>query len=86
YLVRVPSILLPNLILGERAIPEILQGECKPERLAGLLGALIRDSAERQAQLAALARLDKRMRLDTGETPSARAARLTLETVEAAVR
>ncbi|HLH47876.1 MAG TPA: lipid-A-disaccharide synthase [Roseiarcus sp.] len=86
YLVRVPSILLPNLILGERAIPEILQDECKPERLAGLLGALIRDSAERQAQLAALARLDKRMRLDAGETPSARAARLTLETIESAAR
>ena len=86
YLVRVPSILLPNLILGERAIPEILQGECKPERLAALLGALIREGPARQAQLAALARLAERMRPDTGETPSARAARLTLEAIEAAVR
>ena len=34
YIVKVPSILLPNLILGERAIPEILQRECAPENLA----------------------------------------------------
>ena len=34
YLVNVPSILLPNLILGERAIPEKLQRECTPATLA----------------------------------------------------
>src|SRR5208282_4121579 len=32
YFVKIPPlILLPNLILGERAIPEILQGRCTPE-------------------------------------------------------
>ena len=30
YLIKVPSILLPNLILGERAIPEKLQRDCTP--------------------------------------------------------
>jgi lipid-A-disaccharide synthase len=86
FLVRAPSILLPNLILGERAIPEILQGECKPERLAALLGALIREGPERKAQSAALARLDALMRLKEGETPSGRAARLILETMSTGVR
>jgi lipid-A-disaccharide synthase len=81
FLVRAPFILLPNLILGERAIPEILQQECKPERLAALLGALLRDGPEREAQVTALARLDGLMRLERDETPSARAARLTLETI-----
>ena len=33
YLIKVPSILLPNLILGERAIPEKLQKDCAPEAL-----------------------------------------------------
>jgi lipid-A-disaccharide synthase len=82
YFIRAPSILLPNLVLGERAIPEILQDECTPQRLATALGALVRDGAERNAQLAALARLDALMQLGEGETPSGRAARLTLATIE----
>jgi lipid-A-disaccharide synthase len=82
YFIRAPSILLPNLVLGERAIPEILQDECTPEHLAAALGALVRNGAERDAQLAALARLDALMQLGEGETPSGRAARLTLETIE----
>ncbi len=86
FLVRAPFILLPNLILGERAIPEILQDECKPERLAALLSALVRDGPERQAQLAALARLDALMQLEASESPSARAARLILQTVAASLR
>jgi lipid-A-disaccharide synthase len=81
YLVRAPSILLPNLILRERAIPEILQEECTPQRLASTLGALIQDGPGRVAQLAALSRLDALMRLDKQETPSGRAARLVLEMI-----
>jgi lipid-A-disaccharide synthase len=86
FLVRAPFILLPNLILGERAIPEILQDECKPERLAGLLSALVRDGPERQAQLAALSRLDALMRLAGDESPSARAAGLILQTIASGPR
>jgi lipid-A-disaccharide synthase len=86
FLIHAPFILLPNLILGERAIPEILQDECKPQRLADLLSALVRDGAERQAQLSALARLDALMRLDAGENPSGRAARLVLQTIAATRR
>jgi lipid-A-disaccharide synthase len=82
FLVRAPSILLPNLILGERAIPEILQRNCTPQHLASALGALVREGPERDAQLAALARLDTRMHLEEGETPSGRAARLVLEAIE----
>ena len=40
YLIKVPSILLPNLILGERAIPEFLQRECAPPALGAALSAL----------------------------------------------
>lgn len=81
YIVKVPSILLPNLILGERAIPEILQRECTPQNLATALVDLVRQSVTRAAQLAALSRLDALMQLPDGDTPSARAARLVLQTI-----
>ena len=81
YFVPIPPlILLPNLILGERAIPEILQGECTPENLARALADVVREGAPREGQLAALARLDGLMRLPDGDAPSERAARLVLRT------
>ena len=86
YFIKAPSILLPNLILGERAVPEILQRQCTPENLARSLVAIIRDGPEREAQLQALRRLDGLMRLPGGEQPSARAARLILETLGTASR
>jgi lipid-A-disaccharide synthase len=82
FLVRAPFILLPNLILGERAIPEILQRDCAPARLADELAAIVRDGPDRHAQISALARLDALMRLENDETPSARAARLALQNLE----
>ena len=79
YLVKVSSILLPNLILEERAIPELIQQDCTPEKLATALAPLLADGPERAAQLAALSRLDARMALEGGEAPSARAARAVWE-------
>ncbi len=83
YLIKVPSILLPNLILGENAIPEKLQRDCNPAALAAALAAVMRDGPERAAQIEALARLDGLMRLDDGEPPSAHAARAVLKTIAA---
>jgi lipid-A-disaccharide synthase len=80
-LVQVPSVLLPNIILGEKAVPEFLQERASPELLAQALVPLIGESAERRAQLDALARLDALMHLDGGEVPSQRAARVVLETI-----
>jgi lipid-A-disaccharide synthase len=81
YFIKVSSILLPNLILGTRAIPELLQRECTAENLATALAALVREGAARDAQLQALSRLDELMRLPDGDVPSARAARLILDTI-----
>jgi lipid-A-disaccharide synthase len=83
YLIKVPSILLPNLILGENAIPEKLQRDCNPAALAAALTALMRDGPERRAQLEALERLDGLMRIEDGAAPSAHAARAVLETIVA---
>jgi lipid-A-disaccharide synthase len=82
FLVKVPSIVLPNLILGENAIPELLQEASTPEALADALDPLLGDTPQRSAQLAALARLDALMTLPDGDTPSERAARIVRHTLE----
>jgi lipid-A-disaccharide synthase len=78
------SILLPNLVLGEAAIPEFLQRDCNPPLLAAALAKLIQEGPARAAQLAALEALETRMRLADGRAPSAHAAEAVLETIGAA--
>ncbi|MDB5570537.1 MAG: lipid-A-disaccharide synthase [Hyphomicrobiales bacterium] len=78
FLVTAPSIVLPNLILGENVIPELIQEACTPERLADALAPLLAGGPERARQEAALVRLDGLMSLAGGETPSACAARMVL--------
>jgi lipid-A-disaccharide synthase len=84
YLIKVPSILLPNLILGERAIPEKLQKDCSPASLGAALGEIVRDGPARSRQLEALSRLDLLMALSDGGAPSVHAAHAVLETIERA--
>ena len=77
-LIQVPSIVLPNLILGANAVPEFVQAECAPATLAQALLPLLEGGPERDAQLAALARIDARMQLPDADTPSRAAARIVL--------
>jgi lipid-A-disaccharide synthase len=58
-------------------VPELLQDDCRPERLAAALVALISGTSERERQLAAFAQLDRIMRIGT-EPPAARAADVVL--------
>jgi len=62
-------------------VPEFLQGDCTPDRLASGLVAVLGETPERRRQLDAFARLDRIMDL-TGEPPSARAARAVLALIE----
>lgn len=78
FVVKVPSIVLPNLILGDNAIPEFLQDACTAEALAAALLPLLGDTPARAAQIDAFARLDAAMRIAPGSTPSAEAARIVL--------
>lgn len=81
-LIKLPfSVLLPNLALGGAAIPEFLQGDCRPDALAPALAALVGEGPARAAQIAALEKLDARMRLADGRSPSAHAAAAVLETI-----
>ncbi len=77
-LATAPSVVLPNLILGENAVPEFLQEAASPQALAQGVCALLPEGAAREAQVSALGKLDGLMRLEGGDTPSARAARIVL--------
>ena len=81
YVVKVPSIVLPNLILGRNAIPEFLQDACTPDQLAVALLPLLADSADRQKQVDAFASLETLMRLPGGRRPSDEAAELAVRTL-----
>jgi lipid-A-disaccharide synthase len=77
-LIQVPSIVLANLVLGENVMPELIQHAATPERLAAALAPLLADTAERQAQTKAFARLDAIMDIG-GRPPSAKAADIVLD-------
>jgi len=81
FLLKVPSVVLANLVLGERAFPEYLQEDCTPENLASAVGLLLRDTFERRSQLAALARIPHRMAREGG-SPSEVAAEIVLQYAE----
>jgi lipid-A-disaccharide synthase len=68
---------LANLILGEKVMPELLQRDATPAKLAAHLVALIGDTPERRRQCTALARLDAAMEVGA-TTPSTRAATIVL--------
>jgi len=75
---RINSFVLPNLILGTNEIPEFLDAESAPDRLAAALLPLLGDTPERACQLAAFERLEKTMARDVA--PSALAAEIVLKT------
>jgi len=51
-LLRVPYMVLVNLILGREAVPEFLQGKCAPESLANALSPLLTDKSARKRRSA----------------------------------
>jgi lipid-A-disaccharide synthase len=77
-MVKVPSIILANLVLGEKAVPEVLQRACTPIALAKALLPLMSDTPERRRQLDAFARLDAVMEIGQA-VPSDRAAAVVLQ-------
>jgi lipid-A-disaccharide synthase len=77
-LVRVPTIVLANLVLEDIVMPELVQRDANPSRLAATLEPLIRDTPERRRQVAAFARLDEVMRIGTSR-PSEEAAGVVID-------
>jgi lipid-A-disaccharide synthase len=83
--IKVNSVILANLVVGENVVPEFLQQDCTPEKLSRALGEVLGDSPLRRRQLEAFARIDALM--STGhQPPSVRAADIVLATMRKARR
>jgi lipid-A-disaccharide synthase len=75
--IRVSSVILANLVIGENVVPEFLQEDCVPDKLAPVLRDVMAESPARRRQLEAFAKLDAIMA--TGErSPSEKAAEIVL--------
>jgi lipid-A-disaccharide synthase len=72
----VESVILANLVLGDKVVPEFLQGDCTAPALADALVPLLADTPQRRRQVEAFARLDQVMGLPA--EPSAKAADVVL--------
>ncbi len=79
---RLPSVILANLVIGENVVPEFLQEDCTPEKLAEALFAVVNDTDARRRQIAGFERLDAIMKIG-GTSPSATAANIVLEAARA---
>ena len=79
-MIQVNSVILANLVVGENVVPEFIQQDCTPQKLADGLRDALTESALRRRQLEAFARLDSIM--STGNrSPSVRAADVVLATM-----
>jgi lipid-A-disaccharide synthase len=76
-LLKVEAVTLPNLVLGEHVVPELIQRDCTAENLAAALLPLLEEGPIRRRQREAFVRLDSALKI--GEPPSARAAELLLQ-------
>ena len=79
-LAQIDTAVLANLVLGDNVVPEFLQSDCTPERLAAALAPLFGDTPERRRQTEAFSRLDTIMGVGA-EGPSLRAARAVLDVI-----
>jgi lipid-A-disaccharide synthase len=78
--IKVQSVILANLVIGENVVPEFLQNDCTPEILAAALRDVLADTPLRRRQTEAFAKLDTIM--STGNaSPSVRAADIVLATL-----
>lgn len=71
-LVKLPSVILPNLVLGRRIVPEFIQEEATPAALAAALLAVIPEGEARRLQLDGFGDVEREIR-SAGASPAANA-------------
>jgi lipid-A-disaccharide synthase len=81
WLLRVPSVVLANVVLGDRVIPELLDAKSTPEALARELLPLLSPGEARDRQINAFRQLDSIMAFK-GKAPSRCAAETILDLLE----
>jgi lipid-A-disaccharide synthase len=79
-LIKLPSVILPNLIIGESVVPEFIQDEASPQALASALLAATADGPARQRQLDGFVAVEQNMR-SAGPSPAANAVNAALALV-----
>ncbi len=79
--VRLSSVILPNIILGENVVPEFLQEDCTAVNLSSALVPLMRGDVARDVQLTAFDHVNELMQVPAGESPSGLAAKIVLAAV-----
>lgn len=80
-LIKVPFVSLTNIVAGRAVVPELLQNDCTPPKLADTLEGLIRRTPERATQIQGLAEVSAALRTD--RAPSDLAADYIIETIRA---
>jgi lipid-A-disaccharide synthase len=85
-LVRLKSISLVNLLAGRTVVPELLQRECAPDRIAAAVEPLLSTSPERAAQLEALRAIREELAPEGSAGAARRAAEEVLALVDGSAR
>jgi lipid-A-disaccharide synthase len=76
-LIKVKSVILANLVVGENVVPEYLQQDCTAEKLSQALHEVLAETPLRHRQIEAFAKIDSIM--STGsQSPGLRAAEIVL--------
>jgi lipid-A-disaccharide synthase len=78
WLVITDTAVLPNIVVGEKFVPEFLQDDCTAENLFNAVHAILSDDRARQAQIDGFRRFGDIMQLE-GRAPSERAAEVVLD-------
>ncbi|MGO4283960.1 lipid-A-disaccharide synthase [Bosea sp. TAB14] len=79
-LVKLPSVILPNLILGRNVVPEFIQDDATAEALSRHMLAALIEGPDRQVQLDGFAEVENIMR-SAGPSPAANAVEAALALV-----
>ena len=62
-----PYVGMPNILAGEKLVPELLQGDAGPAALAGALLALLRDAAARERQVERFHEIHQQLRQNAAQ-------------------
>jgi lipid-A-disaccharide synthase len=82
-MIRVKHVAMVNLLAGRQVVPELLQGDCTPEKLRAVLRRLLTDQAAADAQRRAFAPVMASLRAPAG-LPSDAAAGAVLDLLDQA--
>ena len=72
-MIKIPHVAMVNLLAGHELVPELLQQDCRPDKLAAVVERLLRDPAAAQAQRDGFRVVMQSLRPE-GRLPSAAAA------------